>query len=189
MRQTEISQNTKKALAESLKKFMKKKPFSKITVSELVTDCNINRKTFYYHFEDIPDLLKWVLEEEAINVIKHFDLLIDYEEAITFVMDYVEQNDHIISCAYDSIGHEEMKRFFYTDFYGITSSIISQTEKRSHCTLSEDFRTFMTKFYTEAIAGIFMDWVKNHDTQDRQKTAEYLTKLLKSSITSVMQQQ
>lgn len=41
MRQTEISQNTKKALAESLKKFMKKKPFSKITVSELVTDCNI----------------------------------------------------------------------------------------------------------------------------------------------------
>lgn len=125
MRQTEISQNTKKALAESLKKFMKKKPFSKITVSELVTDCNINRKTFYYHFEDIYDLLKWMFEEEAINVIKHFDLLIDYEEAITFVMDYVEQNDHIISCAYDSIGHEEMKRFFYTDFYGITSSIIS----------------------------------------------------------------
>lgn len=62
-----------------------------------VTDCNINRKTFYYHFEDIYDLLKWMFEEEAINVIKHFDLLIDYEEAITFVMDYVEQNDHIIS--------------------------------------------------------------------------------------------
>lgn len=181
--------HTKKLLADSLKKTMKNKAFSKITVTEIINASGVNRKTFYYHFEDIYDLLKWMFEEEAINVIKHFDLLIDYEEAITFVMDYVEENDHIISCAYDSIGHEEMKRFFYTDFYGITSSIISQTEKRSHCTLSEDFRTFMTKFYTEAIAGIFMDWVKNHDTQDRQKTAEYLTKLLKSSITSVMQQQ
>ena len=67
MRQTEISQNTKKALAESLKKFMKKKPFSKITVSELVTDCNINRKTFYYHFEDIYDLLKWMFEEDNLR--------------------------------------------------------------------------------------------------------------------------
>ena len=189
MTHDEISLQTKQKLATSLKKFMTLKSLNKITVTDIIKDCNVNRKTFYYHFEDIYDLLKWMFEEEAINVIKHFDLLIDYEEAITFVMDYVEQNDHIISCAYDSIGHEEMKRFFYTDFYGITSSIISQTEKRSHCTLSEDFRTFMTKFYTEAIAGIFMDWVKNHDTQDRQKTAEYLTKLLKSSITSVMQQQ
>lgn len=112
MKQKEISLNTKKALAESLKKAMKKKPFSKITVSELIADCNINRKTFYYHFEDIYDLLKWMFEEEAINVLKHFDLLVDYEEALNFVMDYVEQNDHIINCAYDSIGQEEMKRFF-----------------------------------------------------------------------------
>ncbi|WP_295208123.1 TetR family transcriptional regulator [Ruminococcus sp.] len=39
------------------------KPLSKITVSEIVADCNINRKTFYYHFEDVQSLLKWTLEQ------------------------------------------------------------------------------------------------------------------------------
>jgi len=40
-------------LADSLKKAMKSKPVSKVTISEIIADCNVNRKTFYYHFEDI----------------------------------------------------------------------------------------------------------------------------------------
>ena len=38
--------------------------------SEIIVDCGVNRKTFYYHFEDIYAPLKWMLEEEAGNVVK-----------------------------------------------------------------------------------------------------------------------
>ena len=86
------SLNTKKMLSSSLKKFMLKKPLSKITVSEIVADCGINRKTFYYHFEDISDLLKWTLEQEAFDIVKKFDLIHDTEEVISFVLTYVEEN-------------------------------------------------------------------------------------------------
>ena len=58
MKHAESSLKTKKALASSLKKVMAKKPLRKITVTEIVNDCNVNRKTFYYHFEDIFALLK-----------------------------------------------------------------------------------------------------------------------------------
>ena len=74
MKHEEISMYTKKALSEALKEALKTKPFKKITVSELIESCNINRKTFYYHFEDIYALLVWTFEQEAINVVKHFDL-------------------------------------------------------------------------------------------------------------------
>ena len=57
MKQEEISFNTKKKLSAILKEEMKHKPFEKITVSELIEKCEINRKTFYYHFNDIYDLL------------------------------------------------------------------------------------------------------------------------------------
>lgn len=72
-----------------------------------------------------------MFEEEALHVVQHFNLLTNYEEAIHFIMDYIEQNEYIISCAYDSIGRDEMKHFFYNDFYEITSSIIDQAEERS----------------------------------------------------------
>lgn len=71
MTNEEISLKTKKSLAAALKKAMETKKLSKITVSELIEECNMNRKTFYYHFKDIYDLLKWVLEEEAIDVVKN----------------------------------------------------------------------------------------------------------------------
>ena len=57
-------------LCDGLKELMRRKPFSKITVSELIKTCNVNRKTFYYHFEDIYDLLKWMLEQEAVAVVR-----------------------------------------------------------------------------------------------------------------------
>ena len=63
MRHDEVSLNTKKALSNALKDAMKKKSFQKITVRELRQACNVNRKTFYYHFSDIYALLKWTLEE------------------------------------------------------------------------------------------------------------------------------
>ena len=75
MKHEGISLNTKRSLAEALKQAMKKKPFQKITVSELIEACHVNRKTFYYHFDDIYALLKWTFKQEAIEVVKHFDLL------------------------------------------------------------------------------------------------------------------
>lgn len=51
MTNEELSLKTKQSLAAALKHAMEKKKLSKITVSELITACNVNRKTFYYHFE------------------------------------------------------------------------------------------------------------------------------------------
>ena len=60
-----MATSTKKALAAALKKMMEVKPIDKITVKDLVEICGVNRQTFYYHFDDVYDLLEWVFEEDA----------------------------------------------------------------------------------------------------------------------------
>ena len=70
MTHQETSLQTKKMLCTSLKKIMKHKAFSKITVSELIKDCNVNRKTFYYHFEDIPGLFRWILKQDEKQMLE-----------------------------------------------------------------------------------------------------------------------
>lgn len=62
MKHNEQSQQTKQELSSALKKLMETKPLNRITIRELVEACGVNRKTFYYHFEDIYSLLKWTLE-------------------------------------------------------------------------------------------------------------------------------
>ena len=178
--------NTKKTLAASLKRSMEKKPLSKITVSEIITDCGVNRKTFYYHFEDIYALLKWMLEEEAVEVVKQFDLLVDYREAVLFVLHYVRANRHLLCCAYDSMGREEMKRFFYADFIGITQSIIRDTEQQLGIHAEEQFKEFLAHFYTEAIAGLLIGEFTGKEEHDPEQVVEYLSRVLKNSLPSLL---
>lgn len=174
------------ALAASLKGFIEKKPLSKITVSEIIADCGVNRKTFYYHFEDIYALLKWMLEEEAVNVVKQFDLLVDYREAVVFVMHYVRENKHLLCCAYDSMGRDEMKRFFYADFIGITRRGVQSAERRLGVHAEEQFKEFLAHFYTEAVAGLLIDEFTDKDGHDPKKAADYFSVILENSLPSVL---
>jgi len=186
MRHEITSANTKKAIAASLKKKMAQKPLSKITVSEIIADCGVNRKTFYYHFEDIYALLKWMLEEEAIEVVKGFDLLVEPEEAITFVIDYVNANQHILCCAYDSMGREEMKRFFYADLIDVTGSIVEGVEQELGISTPDNFKKLLIAFYTEAMVGMLVDYFQAPEKYSREDLIRDLLFILQHSIPNIL---
>ena len=60
---------TKKALATALKKLMQTQPFEKISVGKICEACELNRKSFYYHFKDKYDLVEWIFDTEFIAAV------------------------------------------------------------------------------------------------------------------------
>lgn len=54
---------TRKSIMDSFIELSGKKEFKDITVKDITTEAHINRATFYYHFEDIYDLLDKSLSE------------------------------------------------------------------------------------------------------------------------------
>lgn len=181
------SMNTKKMLAQSLKNLVSTKSFSKVTVSELIADCGVNRKTFYYHFEDLYALLVWTLEQEAIEVVKRFDLIAEYEEAILFVMDYMEANEVFLANIFNSLARDEVRRFLAADFHEVVGSFIDTTENALGLSVPADYKHFLRGFYTEAIAGMLVEWIIDHPTRNREKTVQYLSIIVKSAIPHALQ--
>jgi len=57
---------TKRALATALRELMEEVPFDKIQVAHICERCNMNRKSFYYHFKDKYDLVNWIFDTEFI---------------------------------------------------------------------------------------------------------------------------
>ncbi|MGN1406115.1 MAG: TetR/AcrR family transcriptional regulator C-terminal domain-containing protein [Erysipelotrichaceae bacterium] len=187
MHNEEISLGTKRKLARELKGLMKKKPFAKITVSELIKNCKINRKTFYYHFDDIYDLLKWTFEEEAVAVVKNYNLMCDSKEVINFVLDYCEENRYFLINACDSVGRDSFKRFFYNDLYDIGISIISEAERVSGKSVDEKYRKFLCSFYVEAISGILYNWIKSDMKEfTRAEVVNYISSAIVNSLKGIM---
>lgn len=177
--------NTKKMFADALKHAMSQKPFSKITVSEIVAACGVNRKTFYYHFEDIYALLLWIFKEEAIDVVKKFDLPTQPREALFFVMDYVEENSYLINCAYDSLGRDQLRSFLYDDFSSITKELLERVEALSGNKLESSYKEYLTKFYAEGLAGMLIDWIKHRSDRDREQTADYIIRTVRGGLSGI----
>lgn len=189
MKYQAASLKTKRALAESLKKLMRAKPFSKITVTEIVNDCGVNRKTFYYHFEDIYALLRWIFEEEAVNIIRKFYLLNDYDEAMEFIYEYISENKDLLRNAYDAFGSVELSSFFHMSFVGLNESLIESVEQKMHKRLPERTREYLCEFLTEASAGLLLNIISGNMHFDRSKDMMPVSSIILASIVGVLTEQ
>ena len=112
--------------------------------------------------------------------------MVDYEEAITFIMDYIEKNDYIINCAYDSIGRDELKRFLNADFLEIIVSIIDGAEQEAGKSIEPDYKNFLSVFYMEAVAGILIDWIKDRDHRNRATVIKYISTTIRESLIAIL---
>ena len=65
-----VANFTQKAIRASFIKLLNQKPLSQITIKDIVDDCGVNRNTFYYYFQDLPDLVETITKEEAEQLIR-----------------------------------------------------------------------------------------------------------------------
>jgi len=182
-----MSLATKRELAAALKRLMVTKPINKITVRELVAECGINRNSFYYHFEDIYALFKWMIEAEAVEIVRQYDLMMDYHEVVNFVLTYVESNQYLLTNAYNAIGQAGLKRFLYLDFISCLGNLIDQGARMQGVSLDEDYRQFLCAFYAEAIAGTLLDYITHPQTRSRETVVAYVERLLRSTLPAAIQ--
>ncbi len=182
----EIStQQTKEKLAASLKRKMTKKPLNKITVSELIEDCDLNRRTFYYHFEDIYALVAWMFEQEAVKLLKHSDSCLTWQEGVLLLLQYVQDNEALCKCALDSIGRECLRKFFKDDTLDITRNIVR--ELSNGLCVDENIIEFITLFYTGALAEVLIRWISDGAKEQPQELVRLLEITLHGNIRSALE--
>lgn len=66
-----MKRNMKQTIASAACFLLHENPGKKLTVSDIVQYCGITRKTFYYHFENIPDLLQWIMEQQYSRLMEN----------------------------------------------------------------------------------------------------------------------
>ena len=94
----------KAKIAQTLYELLKHKSLDKITVKELVDTCNISRQSFYYHFQDIYDLVRWMFQQEAVSLLRQHDGALLWQEGLLQLLRYIEENRAVCRCALQSLG-------------------------------------------------------------------------------------
>ena len=106
-----MSQITKRALEQSLKNLLLRKPLNKITISDIAEDCGINRMTFYYHFQDIYDLVEWSCLEDARKALEKKKTHDTWQQGFIQIFKAVQENKPFIMNVYHCVDREQVEKY------------------------------------------------------------------------------
>ena len=180
-----VSEQTKLQLVAALKILMAQKSMDKITIAELTNLCNIRRQSFYYHFEDIYDLLRWMIENEAISLLKQQEGALLWKEGLLQLFRYLEENRTVCLCALKSVGRDHLRRFFEADIYAIIHRTIEQLTENIgvHNNLDSFVDVEMlTHFYVVALAGMIESWLLGEIDRTPEQLIQFVDIILNDQI-------
>ncbi|ASA19632.1 TetR-like C-terminal domain-containing protein [Paenibacillus donghaensis] len=149
---------TQRTLAHSLKELMEHIPLNKITVKQLVEHCGLKRQTFYYHFQDIFDLLGWIYRTEAVESISLYRSYDTWTDGFCRIFCYIENNRAFCCNTLDSLGRNHLDVYLYEVTYDLVMGVIQ--ELAEGMTVSEEDKRFIANFYTLAFSGLVIQWLK-----------------------------
>ncbi len=156
------SDQTKHALAAALKELMAQRPIDKITIHDITERCGIRRQNFYYHFEDLYDLMRWMFQNEAVSLLHQHEGMLLWQEGLLQLFRYIEENRAVCLCALRSVGREHLKRFFERDIHAIIHRTVEQFGREVGAIRNDTAPAeteLITHFYVVALTGLLESWL------------------------------
>lgn len=175
-----ISSMTKKELANSLKKLMNKKSVDKIPIREIVAECGVNRQTFYYHFQDIYDLLEWIYKTEIIDRISEDRSYETWQKGFLKIFYYIEENKEFCMNTFYSLGREHLDNFIYNNTFQLIISVVNEVSEGMN--VGNENKKFIANFYTYAFVNLVIVWMKDGMKESPEDIIEKLNKLIEGDI-------
>ena len=175
-----MSQVTKRALEQSLKNLLLKKPLTKITVGDITDDCGINRMTFYYHFKDIYDLVEWSCLEDAKRALDEKKTYDTWQQGLLQIFKAVQENKPFILNVYRCVHREQVEKYLQPLVDQLLLNVIN--EEAAGITVRDEDKQFIAQVYSYMFIGLMLDWIKDDMREDPQQIVEKLSKLIKGSV-------
>ncbi|MBM7580386.1 TetR/AcrR family transcriptional regulator [Jeotgalibacillus terrae] len=172
---------TKERIHYALTECLKEKPLSRIKITELCKTANINRGTFYFHYQEVGDVFMEFFEEIME------DLKDSYEEPYRHNVfldvknldpDTVRIFHHIKKYEdfYSVIFSEKVSISYYYMFFDAVKEVL---EKDPHSEKIDGPRDFFFSYTSNAIIGLIIEWYRRGFRDSAEDMSRNLVFILK----------
>ncbi|MBQ5825730.1 MAG: TetR/AcrR family transcriptional regulator [Clostridia bacterium] len=181
--------NTAARMDMALISLLKKKPLEYITVSEICKAAEVNRSTFYLHYDTIGDLLNETVRYLLDSFLSYFsedsksialNLSDCREEELIFICDdyivpylkYIKDNKEVFRVALLNnkiLGFDDV---YDRMFEKIFNPILDRFD------YPEDYKNYVMMYYLSGINALILEWIKD----DCEKPIEEISKIINICI-------
>lgn len=170
---------TKKAIIDVFWQLLEEKPYSKITVQNIVERCQVNRNTFYYHFQDIPTLAECSIQKWMESVINENCQLGSPASCIIPVTQELVNRKAAFIHLYHSANRESLMRYLNEISQHIVQFYMDNATK--DVVVPAEDRLVLTWGYKCTFVGVIIDWLDNGASYDLSASCERILNLFSGS--------
>lgn len=180
---------TEAQLIQGLTKLMKEKSIKQITVRELADEVDINRSTFYLHYNDIYDMVEKIenrlvdkfitgLEELSKNRINENVLLQFMQDSYTILYSNADICSALLSENGDIMFLKKLHKIIYKNAYDMIKNLMPSNAPTFEV-------EFATSFCVSGIVGIVENWLQDIHADTPENVARLSCNLIERGISSI----
>lgn len=149
---------TERELKNAFINLLNKKSVKKITVKEIVEECGVNRNTFYYHFEDIPQLLEEIIKDNMGDIAAQYTQIDSIEDCLNSIAKLALKNKKLITNIYSSANRDLFELYEWKICEQLAKICIDKALKGR--VISENYYKMILSDIKCVSFGFIMNWLE-----------------------------
>ena len=174
----------KKAIRDSFIKLLNERPLSQITVRDIVDACGVNRNTFYYYFQDIPQLVETIINEDANRVIQEHPSIESVEDCLNAAIRFALENRKAVLHIYHSINRDIYEQYQWRVCeHAVTTYVDGILAGR---TVAEPDRKLMIDYLKCMCFGFVVGWLETGMQEGIQSRVHRICELKRGDLDAMI---
>ncbi len=170
---------TEAKFKHALKEMMAEMPLEDINVTSLCKRCDCHRQTFYYHFQDIYDLIAAIFLNESMRLL---DKAKSAKESIKALLNYAKENFAFLRSTYNSAARDLTDDFL---FGKINAKLLSLWGKDETLDLKIEGKRSVARRFAHFVADEFGYCFKDPKLTP-EKFSRRMSKFADSAVTIIL---
>ncbi len=179
-----MARRTQAVIMQAFMDLLTRKPLDKITVKDIIEEADINRNTFYYYYENIPDLLDayfaYELQKFSESTEKSDSFAREYNRACASLL----ENRRAIHHIYLSENRELISNYLKKASQLFVERFVREAAEPYH--LSEAGIDYVMHLYAYSVLGVTMRWIQQNVPVD-PNLPELLESTFHASVDGIIQ--
>lgn len=181
-------EKTRNAIITAFKEMIIEKDFKQITIKELAERANINRKTFYLHYESMEEILFDLSVELSDQIFESLNEKNFFDPDCYDINILVECIDGIINSNYEltrKIISSDSYRFFSRNIKDLVKDSFIR-KVRSKIKVNEYIMNIVGDYVASGFAKVLKDWFEDPGELSSNDIARLVSALIYSGIRGVL---
>lgn len=157
------STRTKAALADALVSLAQEGPIRKVTVGAVAKRAGVDRQTFYYHFETMDELVRFVSERWVSRLVEKASGPTELRQVFHVAVDFVVESKDLLLPLLEHLGRIPLREVFYGKVNGMFEKRGNELVAELGVSVSEQDLAFALGYCQHASVFLMLDVIMGNE--------------------------